>query len=430
MNCEILNTLYLKSNGEILCNDDFGEKIFLGAVEEEVAWDISNIFNGEKYAHIRDSLKNNRVPWDGVCQNCAFIRYNEKYSDLLSKKIITKFQLEPSLACNLACPCCSNYIQVRQRKKPFIMPEELLLSVLNSLKKNRYVVQNFEYCGQGDPLMHPRFKKISQLTREIYPNATQRLITNGNFIYEKVLSDTYIEDIYVSCDGVRQENYSQYRRKGDVSTVLDFIKSIPKTVNNRKQNIVWKYILFEFNDSDEELIEAQEIAQDYGVDTLLFVVTHSEFRSTKYTLETLDKLPILYPNVKTNAHPSFYSNIKQVQKSKINVVTDMFKVKNCLLHIDDIAMISNDLLSMSGWVASKKEFNKVEIFLNDKKIGAFNAGFNRKDVTALMPAFKFSSSFLCTSSIEKTPNNSQNLKFVFYHDDVRISETSQLFTFN
>jgi len=31
MNCDILSTLYVKSNGEILCNDDFGERISLGS---------------------------------------------------------------------------------------------------------------------------------------------------------------------------------------------------------------------------------------------------------------------------------------------------------------------------------------------------------------------------------------------------------------
>lgn len=33
MNCEILETLYLKSNGLIPCNDDVGEEVILGRVD-------------------------------------------------------------------------------------------------------------------------------------------------------------------------------------------------------------------------------------------------------------------------------------------------------------------------------------------------------------------------------------------------------------
>ena len=46
--------------------------------------------------------------------------------------------------------------------------------------------------------------------------------------------------------------------------------------------IIWQYILFEWNDSDEELAEARRRAADIGV-PLKWVFTHSEGASKRYT---------------------------------------------------------------------------------------------------------------------------------------------------
>ena len=46
--------------------------------------------------------------------------------------------------------------------------------------------------------------------------------------------------------------------------------------------IIWQYILFEWNDSDEELAEARRRAADIGV-PLKWVFTHTEGASKRYT---------------------------------------------------------------------------------------------------------------------------------------------------
>lgn len=431
MNCEILNTLYLKSNGEILCNDDFGEQIVLGLVDEEQGnWDIAEIFNNEKYIHIRESFLNNKVPWEGVCQNCAFLRTNENYSDDLSRKVITKFQLEPSLACNLACPCCTNYNQIRTREKPHIMPELLFSTVLRSLKVNNYSLNFIEYCGQGDPLMHPRFSSISKVAREFYPDTPQRLITNGNFDYQSKLENLFLDEIYVSCDGVRQGSYEKYRRKGEVGKVLKFIRDIPSQIEGKKQNLIWKYILFEFNDSDEELIEAQHLAQELGVDTLLFVVTHSDFRSQKYTLESLGELPILFSNVKTNAHPSFYNGVVKAERKNGLVTFKNRFFKSSMAHIDEISILPGNILSMRGWVASKAELTHVEVYLSGTKIGRTIPTEMREDVVRSLPNFKKQpGGFLFTCKLEYIPDKKAPIKFELYNQDQSLGTIEQNYLF-
>ena len=57
----------------------------------------------------------------------------------------------------------------------------------------------------------------------------------------------------------------------------------------------WKYILFEHNDSDEDILRAQEIAEDVGVDSLLFIITNSKWHSERFTVDHLNDLPLRSP---------------------------------------------------------------------------------------------------------------------------------------
>ena len=54
-----------------------------------------------------------------------------------------------------------------------------------------------------------------------------------------------------------------------------------------KTRIEWKYILFEWNDSDEEMREAYELAQALGIE-LGFSLTPYWGKSQRFNLESLD----------------------------------------------------------------------------------------------------------------------------------------------
>ena len=315
MNCEILEPLYVRSNGDIPCNCDTGEQVLLGRIApEEPSWDIDKVLANSSYTHIRATLSAGVAPWGDICTQCAFFRRDEAYSDNLTLRRIRKIQIEPSLACNLACPCCSNMTQIHSRPKPHLMKLEVLETLFQSLSQNSFSsVGEILYAGQGDPLMHPNFSEFVRLVRKYQPIAHQYLCTNGNFDYRKTTQGEFIDTIFVSCDGAFQQSYEQYRIGGDVNKAIQFMKDVPKTGDGRKQRLIWKYILFEFNDTDEELIAAQHLANSIGVDTLQFVFTHSRFKSVKYRPENFADVPIKYPNVITSVTPQFLNKDLNLQ---------------------------------------------------------------------------------------------------------------------
>ena len=305
MNCEILSTLYIRSNGDIACNDDAGEKIILATISDG-NMSLRGIFKNPRFTHIWQSFRSGKAPWPGTCPSCAFFRPQESFYGSNFHSKIRKVQIEPSLACNLRCPCCSQAQQITERPKPFLMKAAFFERFLGSIRAEGFRLGEIEYCGQGDPLMNSEFPKFVRLARDYFPATRQRLITNGNFDYFKSTGGQAIDEIFVSCDGRRQKSYEQYRVFGNVDLALNFMRAIPKRIRKRRQLVVWKYILFEFNDSDEEIFEAQNLAQELKVDTLLFVYTHSKFKSQRYSNRNSREFPIHYPNVRTNATPIHY----------------------------------------------------------------------------------------------------------------------------
>ena len=389
MNCEILHTLYIKSNGDVLCNDDYGERVKLANVSHDLeAGTMQDLFGNHAYQHIRGALSGGKIPWDDVCEHCAFIRHDEPFADLSAQKHITKLQLEPSLLCNLNCRCCSNDLQVQQRKKPHLMDPETYESVLSSLKDGGYRLDSVEYCGQGEPLMHPQFAEFAVATKKYYPQAWQRVITNGNFSYQKTLGQAPVDEIMVACDGLQQESYSQYRVKGKVEKVLQFMSDAAAARKKGRPQVIWKYILFEFNDSEKEILEAQGKAQEIGVDTLVFVVTHSQYHSQKYTMESIARLPIVSHKVTTNAHPSFFDGVRygNIKKTFIRSVLDKLSQKS-LVRIDEVVIMPEDLLQIRGWAAAIEDIERIVVSIDDRVLGETLPADLRPDVEAAFPHF-------------------------------------------
>jgi len=90
-------------------------------------------------------------------------------------------------------------------------------------------------------------------------------------------------------DGATQESYEKYRVGGTLSRVLGNMQGMlnyRKERRKRKPKIIWQYILFEWNDSEEEIQSAKEMAVDMEVDVLLWVLTHTDGASQRFTVDS------------------------------------------------------------------------------------------------------------------------------------------------
>jgi wyosine [tRNA(Phe)-imidazoG37] synthetase (radical SAM superfamily) len=385
VNCEILDTLYVRSNGDVPCDDDAGEGIILGRIGPDPV-SVDSLLRNESFSHIRAALRSGVAPWPGVCERCAFYRPFHPPTDGLGERRIRKIQIEPSLACRLRCPACSNHLQIRYRPKPWTLARDTLSALLSGLVREQYRVDEVEYCGQGEPLLHPSFASLVDAVRSALPNTRQRLITSGNVEYATTVGGRALEEIFVSCDGLHQSSYEKYRVRGDVAVALRFLEDIPPVVDGIRQMKVWKYILFEFNDSDEEITETQQRAQDLGVDVMIFVFTHSKHRSERWTAENVAEFPILFPNVTTSATPIHDQLRRDGIASAAWTPTTRFGRRTAHVEIDEMVARGSRVMAR-GWAWRRGGLDSLELRIDGQPVGVARIGLPRPDVAQAFPDY-------------------------------------------
>ena len=79
-----------------------------------------------------------------------------------------------------------------------------------------------------------------------------------------------------SIDGAIQANYARYRQRGDLDTALSNLAAMADEKRRAAADVPflnWRYILFKWNDSDDEMNLARRRAADLGVDRLAWEIT-------------------------------------------------------------------------------------------------------------------------------------------------------------
>ncbi|MDM8557300.1 hypothetical protein [Candidatus Parabeggiatoa sp. HSG14] len=120
-------------------------------------------------------------------------------------------------------------------------------------------------------------------TKEMYPGAFTKVTSHGNFPFKSWMLESGLDLLRLSVDGAFEESYVKYRVGGKLQNVLELMRAIRDNKHQCKSQlrVEWKYILFEWNDSDEEICEAARLADELEVD-LRFCLTHSPGKSKRF----------------------------------------------------------------------------------------------------------------------------------------------------
>jgi len=279
------HSLYVTANGEIPCWDDVGESHVLWHLRAPDTPDAVNraLFHHPKLLHIRESFKSGRVPFPGLCERCAVNGCGS--ADDLKPKVMQVLHVEASYLCHLSCPQC---IPARDRKHlkgpPYHMTIAMMEQVLETIKAEGVSELQFvHFEGRGDPLANPHLKDLIKLAKQHYPRAHVGATTHGSYPFMSWIAESDLDLLRISVDGAEAESYSKYRVGGDFRKVMGFMSALKlaRQQANSKLQVEWKYILFEWNDSDAEIRNAFAKARDLDV-RLHFCLTHSPGRSLRF----------------------------------------------------------------------------------------------------------------------------------------------------
>jgi len=150
--------------------------------------------------------------------------------------------------------------------------------------------------------------------------------------------------------------------------------------------VVWKYILLTSNDAQDELIKAQEIAHEIGVSRLWFVHGHGEMKSIRHSFDNPSSVPVQFPNVKIESHPSYNSHSRSI--NNVGLATHVAGVDG-MLWIDTAVLHSNNTLTLAGWVNSQgRRLKSLNVGIDGGQRSQIYLDIRRDDVIAKYPEFK------------------------------------------
>lgn len=190
------------------------------------------------------------------CWNLLLLKlsyWNAKHlKRIKSKGLPYAASIEPTTACNLGCPECPSGL------KQFTRPTgkldlELHEKMLDQLGKQLFYIN---YYFQGEPFLHPKFLELIKAAnkRNIY-TATS---TNAHFINEQKALDIVnsgMDRIIVSIDGLTQETYEQYRRKGQLEKVIkgtEHLIEAKRKLKSKTPNIIFQFLVVRPNEHEVE----------------------------------------------------------------------------------------------------------------------------------------------------------------------------------
>jgi sulfatase maturation enzyme AslB (radical SAM superfamily) len=234
---------------------------------------LRSVFLGEKANAMRTMLANGKLPIS-LCSGCndlcavpkSVAEYYNKHIEMPTGGI----SVESCSDCNYNCIYCSRK-ELKTVRESNIISIDNMKYIANEIKDTK--IKRIHYYKLGEPFFDKDIHKKLLLLREINPEAEIITSTNGSLIDnpEKVAAALLFDLIFFSIDGINTEMQNKYQRGANFEKTMENIKMIVKARGSlTKPILVWKYVVFSWNDNAEYINEVFEKAVEIGFDKLQF----------------------------------------------------------------------------------------------------------------------------------------------------------------
>jgi radical SAM protein with 4Fe4S-binding SPASM domain len=175
-----------------------------------------------------------------------------------------KLTIDIGNVCNLRCPLCPTGRGDKTASRGF-MRFETFKKVIDEL--GTYLT-NLELYNWGEPLLHKDLVKMVTYAKE--RKIPVCISTNLNILDKKTAKDlmsTFIDKIFVSCDGASPETYATYRVGGDFHRLLTNVRLLEEAkqeINNQYTRLILLFHVFRHN--EHEVGKIKELAEDLGIE--------------------------------------------------------------------------------------------------------------------------------------------------------------------
>ena len=230
-------------------------------------------FQGRLYERLRRQYED-----EPFCQlltlklcNLAIARYHfaNRHAVLMSRPL--QVTVDPTNACQLGCPGCVHTTN-REYAERFDWPRSTLPHpVFERFLEDTgaYALSVFLY-SYGEPLLHRRFADFVRSAKQYLQFTLASTNLSMPLSDPESLVTCGLDRLVLSIDGATPAVYEKYRRKGQLSLVLDNLRNIvasKKRLRSPTPYLIWQFLTFEHNAHEIEL--AAEMAREIGVNEIM-----------------------------------------------------------------------------------------------------------------------------------------------------------------
>ena len=186
--------------------------------------------------------------------------------------------VENTVVCNYKCLACDRGVvatrqRVDGRAGGRLMSNLDMEIVAKTVQK--YDIKQVCYHNLGEPFLSRDILSEMQTFRKYNPHTHVVVSTNGAFLEHesKLQAAMLFDEIYVSIDGSSQSVVEKYQVGGIFQKSYEGMKGLVKYRNEKSRSkplIEWKYVVFKWNDGEEEINRAIEMSKTANVDRISF----------------------------------------------------------------------------------------------------------------------------------------------------------------
>jgi hypothetical protein len=240
---------------------------------------ISEIWNNPRMTSLRTELNAGGSSFCGDCPLKLPLKGQAPAERSLDVgRLPNRLYIECTAACNISCTeaCCAPETGITKTRNAGMLDFDLFKNVVDEAGPGLVRIDFFNY---GEAFLHKRAVEMCEYIKTRFPHIYLYTSTNGLMFTEesaKRLVHSGIDEVTFSIDGASQDTYVQYRQRGKFDLALRNLRIMADEKRRSRRDVPhlnWRYILFKWNDSDEEMNLARRLATEIGVDRLSWELT-------------------------------------------------------------------------------------------------------------------------------------------------------------
>jgi MoaA/NifB/PqqE/SkfB family radical SAM enzyme len=272
------STLVMLCDGRIVCGcaDPYGKRVLGDARTSS----LHDIWTGPVASALREDLNRGGAAFCGDCPLKLPLAKGDTppQRGLQVPPQPSRLYVECTAACNISCfqACCAPETGITRTRQAGMLDFDLFRRVMDEAGPSLGRVDFFNY---GEAFLHKRAVEMCEYIKAAFPHIYLYTSTNGLALKDESarrLVHSGIDEVTFSIDGASQETYARYRQRGRFDVAMANLRAMADEKRKAGRDVPvlnWRYILFTWNDSDQEMQRAREIAAEIGVDRLTWELT-------------------------------------------------------------------------------------------------------------------------------------------------------------